>query len=136
MPPRLSALVLCCAAAALAGCGSASTSGTTNAIDQHTHPSHAVFVHSLILECQAGNAAIADAHGNPAKITAIINSYVPKFKALSTTGALEITYRRFLATIEAELAALRTGNASGLKAAQAAGRKYAQELGASACAGK
>ncbi len=133
--PRRSAIVLCTVAAALAGCGSGSTSATTNGL-VHRPPSHAVFVHALILECQQGNAAIAAAHGNPSKVASIINSYVPKFRALSTTGTAEITYRKFLATIEAELAALRTGNSPALKAAQAAGSKYAQELGASACAGK
>ena len=134
MPKRFAAIVLC-AAAALAGCGSSSSGSGTNAT-RPGPPSRAVFVHGLILECRQGNAAIAAAHGNSAKVASIITSYLPKFKALTTTGASEVTYRKFLATIEAELAALRTGNATALKAAQTAGEKYAQELGAPACAGK
>ncbi len=133
MHKRYSAIVLCCAAAALAGCGS-SNSGSSASNPQGTGAANTpVFKAALNQLCQQGNAAVAKAGSNTTKAAAILSQTLPKFKALTTSGALESTYQKFLANIEAELAALHTGNLAAVRSASAKNAAYAKQLGAPAC---
>lgn len=134
MHKRYSAIALCCAAAALAGCGSSSGSSASN--PQGTGPANTpVFRASLNALCKQGNAAAAKAGGDPAKALAILNRYLPQFKALTAQGSLGTEYQRFVANLEAEAAAIKTRNAAAVKAAQQKNAALAKELGVPACAG-
>lgn len=134
MHKRYSAIALCCAAAALAGCGS-STAGSSASNPQGTGAANTpVFKAALNQLCQTANAATAKAGGNTAKVETIVTQYLPKFKALTTSGTLEATYQKFLANIEAELAALHSGNLAAVKSASSKNAAYAAQLGAPACA--
>lgn len=126
-------IALVCAAAALAGCGSSSTSGTN--ANPNGPTKQGVFRADLTGLCQQGNAAAAKAAGNPAKALAIINRYLPQFESVTAAPATESVYRRYLANLEAEAAALKTGNAAAVKAAQQKNAVLAKELGVPACAG-
>lgn len=134
MHKRYTAIALCCAAAALAGCGS-SGNGNSASNPQGTGPANTpVFRAALNQLCQQGNAA-AKAAGTPAKALQVVSQLLPKFKALTASGALEATYQQFLANLEAEAAALKTGNAAAIKAAHQKNAVFAKQLGAPACAG-
>jgi hypothetical protein len=134
MHKRYSAIVLCCAAAALAGCGS-SNSGSSASNPSGTGAANTpVFEAALNQLCQSGNAAVAKAGSNTAKLSAVLGQYLPKFKALTTSGTLEVSYQKFLADIEAEVAALHTGNRAAIVAAAAKTKAAASNLGAPACA--
>ena len=132
MHKRYTAIALCCAAATLAGCGS---SGSSASNPQGTGAANTpVFRAALSQLCQQGNAA-SKAAGTTAKALQVVNQLLPKFKALTASGSLEATYQQFLANIEAEVAALKTGNAAAIKAAQQKNAVFAKELGVPACAG-
>jgi hypothetical protein len=134
MNKRYSAIALCCAAAALAGCGSSSGDSASN--PSGTGPANTpVFKASLNALCQQGNAAAAKVANDPAKALAVLNRYLPQFKAITVSGTLGTRYQAFLANLEAEAAALKTGNAAAVKSAQQKNAVLAKELGVPACAG-
>lgn len=133
MHKRYSAVVLCCAAAALAGCGS-SNGGSSASNPSGTGAANTpVFKAALNQLCQNGNAAVLKAGSNTTKLAAVLNQDLPKFKALTASGSLEATYQKFLANIEAELAALHTGNVAAVRSLSAKNAAYATQLGAPAC---
>lgn len=125
------ALALCCSAAALAGCGSSANSASNPSGTGAANTS--VFKSELNALCQQGNAA-AKAGGTPAAAMKVIDQTLPKFKALTAQGSLEATYQLFLANLEAEAAALKTGNTTAIKAAEQKNHVLAKQLGAPACA--
>jgi hypothetical protein len=134
MHKRYSAIALCCAAAALAGCGSSSGDSASN--PNGKGPANVpVFKASLNALCKQGNTAVAKAGGNPAKALAILNRYLPQFKALTTSGSLGTEYQSFVANLEAEAAALKTQNVAAIKSAQQKNAALAKELGVPNCAG-
>jgi hypothetical protein len=123
---------LCCGAAALAGCGSSHGSNSgTGAITGPQNPK--VFSTELNALCQEGNAAVRAVGNNPTKRLTVINSYLPKFRALTTTGTQEALYRQLLANVQKEISALQSGNIKGAVAANAANTSLASKLNAPAC---
>ena len=133
MRKRYPALVLCCAGLAVAGCGGSGSSGTgTNQLPKNG-TSAAVFSTALNQLCKAGNAAEKQAGNNPAKVLAIIDQYLPKFKALSGSPAQQAVYAKFLANIQADGPSIWASGRQ-LRALAIKNRTYAQQLHAPACA--
>jgi hypothetical protein len=119
MHKRYLTLALTCGAVALAGCGSSSSSNSgTGAATGPSNPT--VFRTELNNLCQEGNAAARKVQTNPAKFLAVIENFLPKFRALTTTGSQQALYTQFLANVQDEANALKAGN---LKAAQAANNR-------------
>jgi hypothetical protein len=134
MKKRYLTLVSCCAvAAAIAGCGSSGSSDSGTGLQ--TGPANgATFSADLNALCKQGNAAAAKVANDPAKLLATVDQFLPKFKALTATGAQQAKYNTFLANVQAEINALKSGNVTAAKAAQAKNRAYAHALNAPACA--
>lgn len=132
MHKRYLTLALTCGAVALAGCGSSGTSNSgTGAATGPSNPQ--VFRTELNNLCQEGNAAARKVQNNPAKFLAVIQSYLPKFKALTTSGSQQALYSQFVANIEAEATALRAGNLQGAQAANKRNNALAAQLHVPAC---
>src|SRR3954452_24061340 len=120
MKKRYLTLVTCCiAAAGIAGCGSSTSSSNSGTGAQVGAPNPQTFSTDLNALCQQGNAAVRAVKNDPAKQLAVIDQYLPKFKALTATGSQQAIYAKFLANIEAELAALKAGNTASAQAAAA-----------------
>jgi hypothetical protein len=136
MHKRYSAIALCATAAALAGCGGSGNSGSgTTGLGAHS-PSTVVFRADLGTLCQTGNAAIkAAAATSPAKAGTLLGQYLTKLKKLTASLPLQSAYSNFLANLEAEAAALKAGNAAGLKSANEKNAALAKQLGVPACGG-
>ena len=135
MKKRYLTLVSCCAAAAaIAGCGSSNGSSASGTGAQVGPANPATFSADLNALCKQGNAAAAQVANDPAKLLATVNEFLPKFKALTATGSQQATYSKFLANVQAEIAALKSGNVAAAKAAQAKNKAYAHQLNAPACA--
>jgi hypothetical protein len=133
MHKRYLTLALCCGAVALAGCGSSSSSNSGTGA-QVGAASKAVFSTDLNALCQAGNAAAKKGGGNPTKVLAVVEQYLPKFKALSASGSQQAIYSKFVANIQAEANALKSGNVQGFKAINDQNKALAHQLNAPACA--
>jgi hypothetical protein len=132
MHKRYLTLALCCGAVAIAGCGSNSSSASgTGASTGPSNP--AVFSADLNALCKQGNAAAAKVKSNPAKFLQVINSYLPKFRALTASGSQQATYNKFLANVEAEATGLKSGNLKAAQAANARNNALATQLHAPAC---
>jgi len=133
MHKRYLTLVLCCGAAALAGCGSnnSSASGTGAATGA---ASKAVFSSDLNALCKQGNTAAKAVQSDPAKFEKVIEQYLPKFQALSASGAQQALYVKFVANIQAEATNLKAGNVKAAVAANSANKALAKQLNAPACA--
>ena len=135
MKKRYLTLVACCVAAAgIAGCGSSNGSSASGTGAQVGPANPQTFSTDLNALCQQGNQAVKTAQNDPAKQLAIIDQYLPKFKALTATGSQQATYAKFLANVEAEIAALKAGNTAAAQAAAAKNKAYAKQLNAPACA--
>src|SRR6202035_1555027 len=136
MHKRYSAIALCAAAVALAGCGGSGNSGSgTTGLGAHS-PSTVVFRADLATLCRTGNAAIkAAAASNPAKALTVLGKYLTKFKNLTASLPLQSAYASFLGNLTAEAGALRAGSAAGLKSATQKNAALAKQLGVPACAG-
>jgi hypothetical protein len=136
MHKRYSAIALCAAAVALAGCGGSgnSGSGTVGLIGHHS-PSTAVFRFDLATLCRTGNAAVKAVATDPTKALAVLGKYLTKFKNLTASVPLQPAYASFLSNLTAEAAALRAGNATALKSATQKNAALAKQLGVPACAG-
>lgn len=132
MHKRYLTLALCCGAVAIAGCGSNNSSASgTGAI---TGPqSSKVFSTELNALCQQGNAAAKKVQSDPKKFLAVIQQYLPKFKALTTTGSQQATYNEFVANIQKEATALKSGDLAGAQKANSANNALAKKLNAPAC---
>jgi flagellar biosynthesis GTPase FlhF len=133
MHKRYLTLALCCGAAAIAGCGSnnSSASGTGAATGA---ASAAVFSSDLNALCKQGNAAAKSVQNNPAKFEKVIEQYLPKFQALSASGAQQAVYAKFVANIQKEATNLKSGNLQAAVAANNANKTLAKQLKAPACA--
>ena len=135
MRKRYLTLVSCCAAAAaIAGCGSSNGSSASGTGAQTGPASPAVFSADLDALCKQGNAAVAAVGHDPAKQLAVVEQYLPKFKALTATSQQQAVYNKFLANVQAELAALKAGNITAARAAAAKNKVYAKQLNAPHCA--
>ncbi|MFL5823223.1 MAG: hypothetical protein ACJ764_07255 [Solirubrobacteraceae bacterium] len=134
MRKRYLTLVSCCAAAvAIAGCGSSGSSNSgTGAQVGPANP--ATFSSDLNNLCKQGNAAVAAVGNDPKKQLDVVEQYLPKFKALTATGAQQAIYAKFLANVEAEVAALKANNIVAARAAALKNRAYAKALNAPECA--
>jgi hypothetical protein len=125
-------LALCCGAVALAGCGSSNTSNSsTGAATGPSNPQ--VFSTDLNALCKAGNIAAARVRGNLTKGLQVIGQYLPKFKALTASGSQQAVYSKFLANLQAELTALKSGNLAAAQAALKKNKALATQLNAPAC---
>jgi hypothetical protein len=134
MKNRYLTLVACCAAAAaLAGCGSSGSSDSGTGAKTGP-PNAATFSADLNQLCKQGNAAAAKVANDPAKLLATVDQFLPKFKALTATGEQQATYNKFLANVQSEINALKSGNVAAAKAAAAKNKAYAKALNAPACA--
>ncbi len=132
MHKRYLTLALCCGAVAIAGCGSSSSSASgTGAAKGPSNP--AVFSADLNALCRQGNTLAAAAKNN-SDILKLINSYLPKFRALTASGSQQAIYNKFLANVEAEATALKSGNIKAAAAARTRNRALATQLHAPACA--
>lgn len=132
MHKRYLTLALCCGAVAIAGCGSSTSSASgTGAAKGPSNP--AVFSADLNSLCKAGNASAARVRNNPAKFLQVINSYLPKFRALTASGSQQATYNKFLANVEAEANALKSGDLKAAQAANVRNNGLAAQLNAPAC---
>ena len=133
MHKRYLTLALCCGAAALAGCGSSSSSNSGTGAS--TGPVNAaVFSTDLNALCQAGNASAKKVATDPSKFLAVIEQYLPKFKALRTSGSQQAIYSKFVANVQAEANALKSGNVKGFEAINTRNKALAHQLNAPACA--
>jgi len=133
MHKRYLTLAICCGAVALAGCGSNSSSNSSTGA-QVGPPSNTVFRSDLTALCQAGNAAAKKVASNPSKFMAVIEQYLPKFKALTASGSEQAIYSKFVANIQAEVSALKSGDIKGFNAINNKNKALAQQLNAPACA--
>lgn len=132
MHKRYLTLAVCCGAVALAGCGSSSNSASSTGASKGP-ATGAVFSADLNALCKQGNTAAKKVASNPTKFLAVIDSYLPKFKALTATGAQQATYAKFVANIQTESTDLKAGNLTGAKAANTANNALATQLKAPAC---
>lgn len=133
MHKRYLTLALCCGAVALAGCGSSSSSNSSTGAA--TGPANnQVFSADLNALCKQGNAAAASVKNNPKKFLAVIEQYLPKFNALTASGAQGALYSKFKANIQAEATALKSGNLQAANAANTRNKALANQLSAPACA--
>jgi hypothetical protein len=133
MHKRYLTLALCCGAVALAGCGSSSSSNSSTGAA--TGPANnQVFSADLNALCKQGNAAGKTVGSNPAKALKLINSFLPKFRALTASGAQGALYKKFVGSLQDEASALGSGDIAGYKAARRQNHALAQQLGAPACA--
>jgi hypothetical protein len=133
MHKRYLTLALCCGAVALAGCGSSSSSNSSTGAA--TGPANnQVFSADLNALCKQGNAAGKTVGNSPAKALAVINQFLPKFKALTAAGAQGGIYQKFVASLQAEATALKSNNVAAFKAARKQNHALAQQLNAPACA--
>lgn len=133
MHKRYLTLALCCGAVALAGCGSSSSSNSSTGAA--TGPANnQVFSADLNALCKQGNALAAGAKSDPKKFLAVIQQYLPKFNALTASGAQGALYNKFKANIQAEATNLKSGNLKAAVAANNANKALAHQLGAPACA--
>jgi hypothetical protein len=134
MHKRYLTLALCCGAVALTGCGSSSSSNSGTGAA--TGPANnAVFSADLNALCKQASAAGQTATSQ-AKAVAIINQFLPKFKALSASGAQGAIYTKFVAGLQAEANAIQANNKAAFEAARTKDRAYARQLSAPACGGK
>jgi hypothetical protein len=132
MHKRYLTLALCCGAVALAGCGSSSSSNSSTGAA--TGPANnQVFSADLNALCKQGNAAGKTVGGDPAKALAVVNQFLPKFKALTASGAQGALYQKFVATLAAEATALKSHNLAAFKAARDQNHTLAKQLNAPAC---
>jgi hypothetical protein len=133
MHKRYLTLALCGGAVAIAGCGSSnsSASGTGAATGA---ASAAVFSTDLNALCKQGNAAARSVQSNPAKFEKVIEQYLPKFQALSASGAQQAVYAKFVANIQKEATSLKAGNLQAALSANNANKALAKQLNAPACA--
>jgi hypothetical protein len=133
MHKRYLTLALCCGGLAIAGCGSnnSSASGTGAATGA---ASAAVFSTDLNALCKQGNDAAKSVQNNPAKFEKVIEQYLPKFQALSASGAQQAVYAKFVANIQKEATNLKSGNLQAALAANNANKALAKSLNAPACA--
>src|SRR5947209_7852872 len=135
MKKRYLTLVTCCiAAVGIAGCGSSNNSSNSGTGAQTGPANPQTFSTDLNALCQQDNAAVRAAGNDPAKRLAVVDQYLPKFKALTATGSQQATYAKFVANIEAEVAALKAGNTAAARAAAGKNKAYATALNAPACA--
>ena len=133
MHKRYLTLALCCGAVALAGCGSSSSSNSSTGAA--TGPANnQVFSADLNALCKQANAGAKKVGSDPAKALAVINQFLPKFKALTASGAQGAIYAKFLASLQTEASALKANDAAAFKAANDRNNAYARQLGAPACA--
>jgi hypothetical protein len=136
-------LALAVAAIAAAGCGSSSTSknkpvspGTPSGSASTTVPaSKSGFAGQLNTLCQQGNAAVKAATTVSAKI-AVIQSYIPKFQALTPPATQKASYASFIAGLNGEVAAAKAKDGAALKRANADVKAQGAKLGAPSCAGQ
>ena len=84
--------------------------------------------------CKPGNAALAKARNDPAKLLVVVEQYLPKFQAINPAGTLRPVYEKFLANLEAEVNALKAGNLTAARAAGARNKALSATLHATACA--
>jgi len=70
----------------------------------------------------------------PAKLAAVITTFVPRFQALTAPGALSEAYAQFLANVQTEINALRANAGPAFKEANAKSAILAKKLHAPACA--
>jgi hypothetical protein len=133
MHKRYLTLALCCGAVALAGCGSSSSSNSSTGAA--TGPANnQVFSADLNALCKQANAAGKTVGTNQAKALALINQFLPKFKALTASGAQGGIYAKFVSSLQAEATALKSHDIAAFKAANQKNNAYAKQLGAPACA--
>jgi hypothetical protein len=133
MHKRYLTLALCCGAVALAGCGSSTSSNSSTGAA--TGPANnQVFSADLNALCKQANAGAKKIGNDPAKALALINQFLPKFKALTASGAQGAIYAKFVASLQTEAGALKANNAAAFKAANNRNNVYAKQLGAPACA--
>ncbi len=133
MHKRYLTLALCCGAAAIAGCGSSSSSNSSTGAA--TGPANnQVFSADMNALCKQANASAKKVANDPAKAAALIEQFLPKFKALTASGAQGAIYAKFLASLQTEVADLKANNAAAFKATNARNNAYARQLGAPACA--
>lgn len=133
MHKRYLSLALICGTVAVAGCGSSSSSNSSTGAA--TGPANnAVFSADLNALCKQANAGAKTVGSDPAKARALIEQFLPKFKALTASGAQGALYTKFVASLQTEASALKAGNISAFKAANTANNAYAKQLGAPACA--
>ncbi|HEY1522435.1 MAG TPA: hypothetical protein VGF70_05420 [Solirubrobacteraceae bacterium] len=133
MHKRYLTLALCCGAVALAGCGSSSSSNSGTGAA--TGPANnAVFSADLNALCKQANTAGRKVGNDPAKALALINQFLPKFKALSAAGSQGAIYAKFVASLQKEGADLKANDINAFKADNKSNNTYARQLGAPACA--
>jgi hypothetical protein len=133
MHKRYLILALSCGAVALAGCGS--SGGSNSSTGAATGPANKqVFSSDLNALCKQGNTAAASVKNDPKKFLAVVEQYIPKFNALTASGAQGALYNKFKRNIQAEATALKSGNLTAASAANTANKAIATQLGAPACA--
>ena len=132
MHKRYLTLALCCGAVAIAGCGSSSSSNSSTGAA--TGPANnQVFSADLNALCKQANAG-AKKVASTAKAEALIEQFLPKFKALTASGAQGALYQKFVASLQTEATALKAGNTAAAKTANDQNNALARQLGAPACA--
>ncbi len=135
MHKRYLTLALCCGAVALAGCGSSSSSNSSTGAA--TGPANnQVFSADLNALCKQANTAGKSVGSSEAKAMALIDQYLPKFQALTASGAQGAIYKKFVSSLQTEAADLKAHNLTAFKADNSKNNAYAKQLGAPACAGK
>jgi hypothetical protein len=132
MHKRHLTLALCCGAVALAGCGSSNTSNSsTGAATGPSNPQ--VFTADLNALCKQAKSKVKP-HETAAGLAAVIQQFLPKFRALTASGSQQATYAKYLKTLGDELTALTAQNVTKFRAANVETHALAKQLGATACA--
>ena len=101
MHKRYLTLVVCCAAAAIAGCGSSNGNGGTTSGNPRGPVSEGVFVADTGALCTQASAASKAAKTVPAKL-AVIDQYLPQFTAIKPPPSQQALYSKILADLKAE----------------------------------
>ncbi|MFL5822262.1 MAG: hypothetical protein ACJ764_02345 [Solirubrobacteraceae bacterium] len=131
MPQRFLPALAVTAALVIAGCGGSSTHSTTTS--HAAAQARATFVAQLNSVCMRANAAFAAAHTHSGQV-AVVSHYIHVFSSVFAPAELRALYAKYLAVLEQELAALKSGDTNALFAlAHSKAKPLAKQLGAKGC---
>lgn len=118
----------------LAACGGSSHHSATSSSTSGTSSARSRFIARLDSLCNQTNAGYQAAPSVSAA-TAVIEQYMPRFRALQPPPSLAALYSRYTTVLERELADLKRGQQAVVtRLAQTQARPLALRLGASDCA--
>src|SRR5437763_17126307 len=142
---RQIAMVVAVAALGAAGCGgsdgsqnkpASATSGLTPSTGSTAGPTDrgTGFVAQVKAVCRQASAAASSADGDASKLAAVLDRYLPVFRAISAPASLQPTYAQLLANLSKISAALKRNDIATVKQLENRDHPLASRLGIHHCA--